>query len=392
MNVLKLLSGNNQSDNLSPTTPDMGVIEPQSSPINQLGNDTLQPSNDIQNKLIELLGQMPKHSDNEPSTGRKIMSAIAGLSAVGPAHYYGGTPVGFDSDPKLASQIQQGILSGPYNRKMDDFQNQLKPLEVLGNLENAHNTNERLVRSSEGNQKIQSDKLKETIDQNDVKNKQNEEKITIQKSRADAYVEKSKRPNFDSFIDSDGQLVFVNKSDPNDIQYTGIDTGKLSDEDRINLGIKGRLQVTNVQHSNRIDEINTSGNVQKEIKQTPVAPKVTDKKNLLPGQIKTKQQLRAQEAINTHPEWKEYIHLLPGGLFDVSIPEGKNSILGGITGSNTPGGSPDVLKQINQFIYQDDERIPVNDGTKNFTIPKSQLEAAKAKGYKEGKLNGTTTP
>lgn len=54
---------------------------------------------------------------------------------------------------------------------------------------------------------------------------------------------KRDNPDFKPSVDSDGMLWMVNPKDPSDTRPTGIDTGKMSDEDKIKAGIQGRKDV-----------------------------------------------------------------------------------------------------------------------------------------------------
>jgi hypothetical protein len=176
----------------------------------------------------------PNRADYQPSTGRKISALMAGLGGNRPAGIAGGSPVGFINDPARDKAVSDSILDAPYNNAVADFKLKESPLTKTAELENRRNVNDRMIDSQILRDEQVQRKQTET-------ERQNREMDKIRQQRADAYDFKTRNPQFKAATDDNGQLVFYNPLDPTKTYYSGIQTGKLSDSDKINLEHEGKL-------------------------------------------------------------------------------------------------------------------------------------------------------
>lgn len=353
----------------SPTFPDMapGGLGPQS--MSPDPTDLMNPSpRDVQfEQLVNLINTMPQRSQYEPSKFKKIMAAVAGLGAGGPAAYSNGAALGYKSDVPSGLKIQQGILDMPFNKAMSDWEDKEKPLLESARLENARNTNERLTRSNERTATIrdrtvtrQIDRDRELADEANKKIGQGQQKIDIAKQRATAYVYGKEHPNHVYKEDKNGNVYSINPQD-NTVEVLYDDDGMPIKSAHLPEEMKLKIQ-----HNNRISEIDESGSQTRKTEETKQTDRLAleDKKNTdiltrpdkrgspvkneTPAQKKVRLYNLAAEARNKNPDWKNYIKLSPGNNFTINIPEGKSGLFGW---NKADGGNAKTATAINDFIY-----------------------------------------
>lgn len=250
--------------------------------------DLYHPSNTAQDAYNTNVTNMPNRANYEPSGLRKAGAFLAGLGNIHPLGIEHGAAIGMTGDPTKTFNTTQGILDDPYNQAIGDWQAKNKPLEVAAQNERANNSNQRIMANDVISREIGDRRLdiqrsdvtrKATADEN--RNTNEQARIKIQQDRATAYEWSKTHPNYEGRVDKDGSLVYVNKSDPSDIVKTGIDTGKMNDFDKINLGIKGRLSEIAAQGSNQQNlqdqrNTNTLGQIDERAKtKVPPTGKVT---------------------------------------------------------------------------------------------------------------------
>lgn len=294
-------------------------------------------------KLSGLVNQIPQRSDfAQPSRTQSILQEIASLgSGVAPAGMWGGNPVGIKTDPMAIIANQQALRDQPYNRAIADFKTKEEPLEKLSQLESTRNTTDRTIANNILTQKLGQDKLEESARKTDLADKAKEDDRKIRQQRADAYEYRVMNPNKMIKEDSSGYFIAV---DP----QTGRTEYILDKEgDPIkssNLDPRAKL---NLMHENRMEEIGASGDEARKTKATPSGTPSTAKPPSATNE-KTRLLNRAMQAINEHPEWKEFITPKQGGVFEVAAPASGAGLFSG--GRDT---SKDVktLSEINNFIY-----------------------------------------
>jgi len=280
--------------------------------VNQRLQQLYHPESSAQDRYNQLLNQFPQRE--HPSRLRQIGSALAGLSAVSPGAYTdSGQAIGIKVDPAKQLQIQDQFLNRPYYQRMDDFQARLKPTQESAELERGSNTNKRIMAEQTIGREIQdrradiadrvaSDRAhaatieaarKQKKDEADVY-KSNEDR-KIREARAKAYIFKQTHPNHIIKETDKGELLAINPGDGStfilaDDDGNPIKSSKMTDSDRINLQIQGRMnaiaasgaesrKTEEVKAGNRQEDIAARGNQARTTKTTPAparAPTQTD--------------------------------------------------------------------------------------------------------------------
>lgn len=181
---------------------------------------------------------------------------------------------------------------------------------------------------------------------------------------------KSKNPGMKIESQKGGNFFAINPI-TGETKDLGINTGTWSDEEVSNakgqqaleqIGARGGEDRTTegVRQTGRVELAGVKGEEQRKTKETPGS--ATD----YPSQEKVRQHLKAQEAKNTHPEWRKYITLGQGD-FLINPPGGWS------------GPSPEIYKAINDFIYGSSD----SGKTKETTPPKVETKVPVApKGWK----------
>ena len=95
-------------------------------------------------KYRSLMENPPNPQNYQPSTGRKILAALSGLSGFSPAAYSGGAALGARYDPR-AAMLPDEVMNAPYNRAMGRYETQAKLLGAGAGIEERDLTNKRLL-------------------------------------------------------------------------------------------------------------------------------------------------------------------------------------------------------------------------------------------------------
>jgi hypothetical protein len=223
-------------------------------------NDLYHPSTTMQDRYSSELNNRPDPNNFQPSKFQRIFGGMAALT-----------------NP----EVGEHIIRGPYEHAMADFNTNTKQLHDAADLEYRNNTNSRILANDtisreEGDRRndISLRESKRKSKKDEVTQQQNEEKIQIQRDRAQAYEWSKTHPNYDGRIDKDGKLVYVNKTNPSDIVHTNIDTGKMNDFEKIQANIKGRLEEIGLQGKNASEledkrQTNRIGSIDEKARLTP---------------------------------------------------------------------------------------------------------------------------
>lgn len=329
-----------------------------------LSDNSLNPRDEQYEQFVQLLGLMPKRENFEPSKGRRFAAFMAGLGAGGPVGISSGAPIGYRSDVGKGLEVQRAINDEPYDKAMYDWNSQAKPLLEASKLENTKNVNTRIASSNVRTAELREQGLKRQLMSEEEKARHNKEEedrkreeLKIRQQRAATYDYRTKNPNHVYQTDKDGFVYSVNPQ-TDKITYLTDDDGdkiqssKLSDRDRIEMQLDATLEEIRARGSvSRSLEEQRQGNREKllgqrekNIRTRPT--RATSSRNETPYE-------KAVKAVNTHPEWKDYI------LFDdvhktfrVDIPKAKTKGILGL-GKEAPAGDPKVAQEINDFIYGD---------------------------------------
>ncbi len=307
----------------SPTMPNQGVQSPQMMPQQMMPQMGMNPqfSHDAQDQLKQMLMTMPQRSQYQPSTMQKILGAIAGLGTGSAQGMYYGQPIGYQSNIPAELGVQDAVQYRPFNQAMSDWETKLKPVSELANTERYANANERIF----SNQQAMRGQAEERIGQS-------QERIDETKRYHDSLNAARKynqdHPEMKGFVDSDGMLVFVNPRDPSQVTKTEVDTGKMSDADKLEFGrgtvlqgiaargnearqtqSEGITQRGEETRQTQTEGIQQRGEQARQTKQTlsGTAAKSSSAKSISPGQQKQDIINKANEMISRDPDSVNYI-------------------------------------------------------------------------------------
>lgn len=301
----------------------------------------LNPKDQQFQNFSDLINQMPQRSQYQPSKLRQVAGAIASMGAGGPVGIANGQVVGYKSNIPEGLKIQQAITDEPYNKALSSWATKLEPTEKIAQMEANRNVNLRQLGLGELSRQQQQQKIDEQERAARIKEQQNQQNIDIRRAREESYVKAKQfqmdHPNYKSFIDKDGMVVFVNPQDPGkEPVKTGIDSGKLSDIEKIDLQVQGRLSEIAATGKNQQELEGAKQANRKEIESTRQIDRLELKrevpgsaktgaaaKPLLPTQQRVDIINKAQKLVSDRPDLKGYI------VFD------KNNA-GNITGVRIP--------------------------------------------------------
>lgn len=219
--------------------------------ISDLVNKLYTPGHEIADKFNEVWSQMPQHE--KPSVMRRIVASMVGA---------GGGIKGADE-----------VLDAPYNEQMSEWTNKLKMLQPLLGDEKYNNTNERMLATNAASQTVANRRadiseanVRRQRDKDAATEALNQDKLKVQQDRAKAYIYKQNNPNHQLEEDENGYIVAINPVTRGAYYITDDDgnkikSNKLSDADKINLQIKGRLAAARVagEESRKTEDVREKG-------------------------------------------------------------------------------------------------------------------------------------
>ena len=310
--------------------------------INDVVKKLMSPNEEMFNRMKTQVDSMPHLADfKDPSIWTKIRAHLAGLGA---------------DNVIQAHSIRENIEHEPYLKALNEWKMQLEPTEKLTQFENTRNTNDRLTGASILRDEQANRRLDETARKNLEHEKDVDEDRKIRQQRADAYEFKTMHPEYKSATDASGKLVFYDPRDPTKIIRTEIDTGKMSDIDKINLQHEGRMEeiqergkvssklegernvnrqgIENLRfgHRQTLEETKEENTIKNEairqgnrvaLKQTPSGSgTATNPKPKSDTQKKQELINKANAVISANPELRNYVifdkngvHIAPSGIF-----------------------------------------------------------------------------
>lgn len=423
---LKNLFGNNQLDNAMPSPMLQGgsLTSPTMSPYNNVsfGSTEMpmpQPQNDFDparrmaelytpeheasDRFNNLINQFPQ--EQKPSGLRRVGGAILGsLTDLGTN--FGGNRTGV----KGHDVYDETTGKNKYRESVGKWKEQVGPSGTAASLEKGNNINERQLASQTVNSEL-------TARRDDARNKTNESNTKIREDRAAVYRYKVEHPN--KKFDFTGPTVLL--ADPNDgsVVDTGIKTGSLSDEDKINLqqtNAINRIKETgnearkteDTRETNRENLAGVKGDETRKTKGTPSA-NLTNKGET-PTQTKVRQYNTAKEFAAKNPNLAKFIKFGKSNEFTVSPPsqggffssagpteEEHNAITNAIYGdalqvpqptrtgsdsnTNTPTDKPNNTSPIKGLPPEGKIKVSNDGGKTKHWLPFKQFEAAKKQGY-----------
>lgn len=266
------------------------------------------PAHSAQDRFNTMLQQYPQDKGHGKLArlGASILSGVIGSS---------GNP----HDIGLGIATGHDVLDYKHNQDIQDWKDQIGMAEKAADNERQSNTTEMYNRTKMRGQ--------------DITSANNQGKLDIAKTRADVYKFKSEHPGMK--FNYNGPTVIA--SDPGSGQSfdTGLSTGHLTDQDKINLQTEGGIrkieatgsqqrQTEGVKETNRQKDIaarGEQGRITKGMPSSNTTGKGTQKPES-PSQTRVRQFNAARELYNTRPDLRPFIKIgAPGGNdFTVTPP------------------------------------------------------------------------
>lgn len=195
-----------------PNIPVQSGLPTQGSDVGARMRELYQPETAASDRFNELQNNYPQYE--KPGFWR---SAAGALSAFGP----GGHEIGM----KVANQHN--------DQRMSDWKNQIGPAQQAANIERQENVNSRTLAHNTVQNEISGRRLDETT-------RNNERNSAVRESRARVYEWKSRNPGMK--FNFSGPKVLMTDPTTGKVTNTGIDTGNLSDEDKMDIGQDNAMQ------------------------------------------------------------------------------------------------------------------------------------------------------
>lgn len=245
------------------------------------------PRHDFSDRLSGVLDEMPTRDQFHPSKWRQFGAILKGI---------GGEPGAYDE-----------FKNRPFYQAQDDWKTKIGTLMKGSTEEDRYNTNQRLLAQASGKYETDVGKLEN------------------QKIRNEAYAFDKNNPNWQKIVPATGNVQLYNPK-TGETKDTGIDSGKLSEEEKqklrtggkleeIKARIEGDIKLEGTKQSNRETNIGLTGDEARKTKQT--AGSYTNS----PTQEKVNQYNNARKALLEHPEWSKYIKLDENGPNTFTVHE-----------------------------------------------------------------------
>lgn len=396
-----LAQGKEQPTESPMSVPMMGPSQTPSDRIGDRMKELYQPSTEASDRFEKMQSEYPKYE--KPGWGRTIAAML--------------------SDYAYGPEMGMKVANFHNDRRMTDWKNQIGPAQQSANLERQENVNARTTAYQTISQELRAEADAATMKKNDAA-------ALVAKQRADAYEYKMKNPGLK--FDFSGPMVMVTNPATGKVERLNIPTGSMTDADKMALSQEQALerigatgsqarQTEGVRQENRQETAETRGwtiaNIpdpakpgqMKGVKINAITGEVKDlntgpvsntsggstrlKPDELPSQTKIREYTNARRLFNTNPKLAKFITFGPGtNEFNISPPSS-----GGW--GRTVGPTPEETTAIQKAIYGD--TIPISQPGRTNTqssdpnkvkvisptgqpgfIPKSQLQAAQAQGYK----------
>lgn len=179
-----------------------------------------QPEHVQIDRMNQMINDFPQR--DKPSFARKLFASLAGAA--------GG--------PDAADRIAYA----PYYRDVEDWQNQFKGVAAAANQERYNNTNMRMYADSIARERSRDREISRKEARDADQNRIADEKLKIQRLRAEAYDFKTRNPNWLELKGKGGTVKFYNPQDPKMIYDTGLDRGTMDERDKLNLLGEQRME------------------------------------------------------------------------------------------------------------------------------------------------------
>jgi hypothetical protein len=371
-----------------------------------------QPERQASDMFMKHIGQMPTRDQYPVSKLREIGAALVGLGGNSAMGISGGQPIGFQTDPNASMNAAENFRNQPFSRALGDWELKTKPLEAAAVNEKNYNMGTRQLLLGVDANRIKQQNADTALKRATDTDENTKERNRTAAARARAYIWDKEHPDWKPYAQPGGNLIYTNPKDPSQVFDTGYESGKMDEEDKINLQTKGRLSVVAAQGKNQLE--NTAANVQGrkdvaeskgwqvfnakdengversyrmnlgtgdvELTKLPSAakkPSSTSAANEGEGQKKVGDYRRARQALIDNPDWSQWVHLDTSGpnTFTVDPPS-----TGGFFSS---GPDKATYNKINKAIYPDGKPEVAPATTSPAAAPKGAVKEPPPKGGDE---------
>ena len=127
----------------------------------------------------------------------------------------------------------KAMYEQPFREKLEDWKNQIVPMQAAANLERQENVNARTLAYQQISQELR-DKAQEAKERND------ERSAAIRQQRADVYDFKARNPNMRIVLPKGGNITAINPQ-TGETHDLGIPTGILTETDKLNMQQEGAM-------------------------------------------------------------------------------------------------------------------------------------------------------
>jgi len=387
MNFLAQLGQN------GPTTPNQGVVNQppvmqQNTPfvqndVNNIANgineqpnnlaSIFQPQHSAQDAYSQQLGMMPSRDDFQPSKTRQFLSALATLGSARPTGQAGGASIGFDGNIAEGMKTGDIVRNKPYYDALGDWNQKLKPLGDLAEIEGRSNVNAGNIENDRVARELQRKNNERLERKDDDMRNVYDRRATVQEANSATNYYRSRNPNSIIKNDDSGYMVGIHPQTLKstyilDSEGKKIKSSLLTDEQKLNLGFEissdligqrgDETRETNKANSDNIldREGILIGKRGAETRTTNAAKPATaygggKGTSISPTQRSAEEFRKAQEARNTHDEWKDYIIMNQGKTFDIVKPTGIKPSGWKRGDYIAPAGNDKTFRDIQEFIY-----------------------------------------
>lgn len=220
------------------------------------------------------------------------------------------------------------ILNMPYEQELGDWTNKAKVTQQAATLERQGNADRALSAQRMANATVIPQRENRLGVQGDTKLQQGQQRIDINRAKQSLADWKAHNPDGKVYAPKGGNVVIINPQ-TGEATDTGIDSGMLSDEDRINLtgakrmeqiGAQGGIQkdIQGTKGAQALEQIGARGEEARQTKE--VVPGGAGATSQLPTQQKVGLQIKANKAKQEHPEWSRYINTDQTGMVEITPP------------------------------------------------------------------------
>jgi len=389
-----IFKGKNPFETIDFGVGDVDFSQPTPSPVTQTPTVT-SPADRIRQRMMELYTPKTEATDrfnelvrNYPKYEKPgfLRTIAAALTAFGP----GGHNLGMQ------------VANFHNERRLREWKDLIGPAQQAANLERQENVNERMLAYQTISQELRAEADAERA-------RNNERNAQIRQQRADVYEFKAHNPNFR--LDFSGPTVKVANPITGEVRDTGMETGALSDADkmilqqeneleRIGARTRGQIEVEGVRQTGRERLAETRGwkiyNIpdgqggQKAVKINEITGEVRDlemgpantptgpvsrpsssggRSDESPTQTRVRQFNAARELANTRPDLAQFIKLGRPGSNDFEIVPPSTNFFG-----RPSGPTPEQYREMIEAIYGPGG-IPINQPTRTGAPSPSNIPA-----------------